>query len=134
MSIGALRAEADDHLGPVEAKATHDVADEAVSYRLDLLDLLQPTVRVVEHFQEANAELSRGVAQLELPNITQSTEISCRAPVPEPSAAAGHREERDVRTFGSVTGDRGGATETLVVGMWHHYHQSLAVTRHREQV
>ena len=91
-------------------------------------------MRIVEDLQGANAELGGGVAQLELPNVTQSTEITGRAPVPEPSAAAGHREERDVRTFGSVTGDRGGATETLVVGMWHHYHQSLAVTRHREQV
>ena len=57
----------------MEAEAAHDVAEEALSNCIDLLDLLQRAVRVVEHLQEANAEVGGGVAQLELPNITQST-------------------------------------------------------------
>src|SRR5207253_9655359 len=35
--------------------------------------------------------------------------------------------------FGGITGDRGCAAEAFVVGMRHHHHQALPVTRHREQ-
>jgi len=134
MSVGSFRPKAHDHLRTMKAKAAHDVTNATLSNRVDLLDLLQPAVRVIEHFQEADAEVGGGVAKLQLPNITQPAKVAGAAPIPQPGAASGHGDQRDTGAFGGIPGDSGGAAEAFVVGMRHHHHQALAVARHREQV
>jgi hypothetical protein len=116
------------------AQAAHDVPKESVPYRLNLLDLLQRPVRVVERLQELDAQLSGGVAKLDLADVGQLAEVAGRATIPESGAAARHRDQADGRPLGTVSRDRRGAPKTLVVGVWHDDHQALAVTRHSEQV
>ena len=61
MTVGALRSEGHDHLRPVAAKAAHDVAQEALPHRLDFLDAFERPVRVVEDFEEVDAQLGGGI-------------------------------------------------------------------------
>ena len=62
MTVRALRPKGDDHLRPVAAKAAHDVTQKAFPDGLDLLNFFQRPVRVVEGFQEGDAQLAGGVA------------------------------------------------------------------------
>ena len=134
MTVGALRPKGDDHLRPVAPEAPHDVAQESVANRLDLLDFLQGAVRVVEGFQERDAQLRSRVAKLEFAHVGQLAEVAGRSAVPESGAAARHRDQADHRPFGAVARDRRGAPEAFVIGVGHHDHQTLPLTSHCVQV
>src|SRR5437762_2395731 len=134
MTVGAFGPKGNDHLGPVATKTAHEFAQEPFLDRLDLFDFLQRAIRVVEYFQVRDAQLTGSVAKLELAHVGQLAEVAGRSPVPEPGAAAGHGNQAYGRPLGAVTCDRRGAAKALVVGVWHHDHQTLPFTSHSEQV
>ena len=134
MTVGALRPKGDDDLRPVAAETAHDVAQEALPDSLDFLDFFQRPVRVVEGFQERDAQFARSVAELKLPDVRQGAEVARRPAIPEPGAAARHGDQADGRPLGAIARDRRGAPETLVVRVRHHDHQALAVAAHSEPV
>src|SRR5207245_1584044 len=83
MTVGAFGPKGHDHLRPMAAKAAHQVAQEPFLDPLDLFDFLQRAIRVVEYFQEGDAQLTGSVAKLELAHIGQLAEVAGRSPVPE---------------------------------------------------
>src|SRR5438132_3342927 len=127
MTVGALWPEGDDDLRSVAAEAAHHVAEEAFPDRLDLLNFFQRPIRVVEGIEEGDAQLARGVAQLELADVRQAPELARPPATPESGPAARHGDQADGRPLGAVACDRRGASETLVIRVGHHDHQALAV-------
>ena len=134
MTVGAFGPEGHDHLGPVATKRTHEVAEESFLDRLDVFDFLQRAIRVIECFQERDAELAGSVAKFELADVSQLAEVAGGPPIPESGAATRHGSQDHRRALGAVPCDRRGAAKALVVGVWHHDHQTLPFTSHSEQV
>src|SRR5207253_8802782 len=109
MTVGAFGPKGHDHLRPMAAKAAHQVAQEPFLDPLDLFDFLQRAIRVVEYFQEGDAQLTGSVAKLELAHIGQLAEVAGRSPVPEPGAAARHGDRADPCPRRAVASERRGA-------------------------
>src|SRR2546423_3172544 len=134
MTVSAFGPEGHDHLGPVAAKRANEVAEESVLDRLDLFDFLQRAIRIVECFQEGDAELAGRSAKFELADVRQLAEVAGCPPIPESGAAASQGNQVNRRSLGAVTRDGRGAAKALVVGVWHHDHQTLPFTLHSEHV